>query len=594
MYSMNLFIPITKVDEEKRLVYGIATQEVLDKANEIMDYESSKPNFEKWSKEIEKASGGKSLGNVREMHSNKAAGKLTQLNFNDDGKAIEVCAKVVDNDSWSKVLEGVLTGFSIGGSYMKRWKDDSGATRYTADPSEISLVDNPCCPTATFEVIKADGVIEQRKFFKGSENGMEPERLKEIKKAFAEKDLAKAFSFEEITARLQSIIQEKVQEGYYGPMPPAYPLCDNGMGVYVYIVATYPDSVIVASQIDNDSDTDMFRIQYTMTDDGVITLGDIQQVHAEYVPVKDEDGEDATEELQEILAEKSIATDELKKLLQSEEGISLLKTEIGKIAQRKDISEADKKRAEEKYGNVAYADEKNKKYPIDTEEHIRAAWNYINKEKNAAKYSEEDLKTIKSKIIAAWKEKIDKDGPPSADDTKKAVDGDLSELQKIGVQHSKETLAKLMKIHHDIAEMGGACKCDKCMKLYKEADGADNTAKAAQVADLHKSHTELAKVMEGMTTLQKAYESLRADYEALQEQVKKLGDTPMPGGPILNGSVVMSKTLPGGLPNATASASEIEILKKMRDEESDPMVKQAISQKIAILEVKQVQKVTSL
>ena len=80
---------------------------------------------------------------------------------------------------------------------------------------------------------------------------------------------------------------------------------------------------------------------------------------------------------------------------------------------RKDVSEADKKAAKEEYGDVAYADEENKKYPIDTEEHIRAAWNYINKEKNAAKYPK-GVAGIKAKIIAAWKKKIDKEGPPSA------------------------------------------------------------------------------------------------------------------------------------------------------------------------------------
>jgi hypothetical protein len=83
-----------------------------------------------------------------------------------------------------------------------------------------------------------------------------------------------------------------------------------------------------------------------------------------------------------------------------------------KVAARTDT---DPKEGEKKYGDVKFADEKNKKYPIDTEKHIRAAWNYINKAKNAAKYDAEDLKTIKRKIIAAWKEKIDKEGPPSAE-----------------------------------------------------------------------------------------------------------------------------------------------------------------------------------
>ena len=84
---------------------------------------------------------------------------------------------------------------------------------------------------------------------------------------------------------------------------------------------------------------------------------------------------------------------------------------LKKIAARQDVKPEE---GERKYGDVKFADEKNKKYPIDTEAHIRAAWNYINKAKNAAKYSAEDVKTIKGRIIAAWKDKIDPAGPPSA------------------------------------------------------------------------------------------------------------------------------------------------------------------------------------
>jgi len=132
---------------------------MLDKGNEILDYETSKPNFEKWSQDISNATGGKSLGNVRAMHGKTAAGKLTSIYFNDAEKAIEVVAKVVDDNEWNKVLEGVYTGFSVGGKYAKRWADSDlpGVMRYTADPSELSLVDNPCIPGATFSLIKADG-----------------------------------------------------------------------------------------------------------------------------------------------------------------------------------------------------------------------------------------------------------------------------------------------------------------------------------------------------------------------------------------------------------------------------------------------------
>lgn len=85
---------------------------------------------------------------------------------------------------------------------------------------------------------------------------------------------------------------------------------------------------------------------------------------------------------------------------------------VEEAAARKDVTPADKKAAEKKYGNVTYADEKNKKYPIDTEKHIRAAWNYIHMPKNAAKYSPAEVSAIKSKIVSAWKRVIG--GTPAA------------------------------------------------------------------------------------------------------------------------------------------------------------------------------------
>lgn len=97
-----------------------------------------------------------------------------------------------------------------------------------------------------------------------------------------------------------------------------------------------------------------------------------------------------------------------------------------KASKRSDVSAADKKRAVGEYGDVAYADETNKKYPIDTVEHIRAAWNYIGQEKNQAKYSSSEVAGIKRKIVSAWKKKIDPAGPPSA--KKKDVLGILEDF----------------------------------------------------------------------------------------------------------------------------------------------------------------------
>lgn len=60
------------------------------------------------------------------------------------------------------------------------------------------------------------------------------------------------------------------------------------------------------------------------------------------------------------------------------------------------------------YGDVTYADpgyqaDKQKRYPLDTEEHIRAAWSYISQGKNASQYSPGDLAKVKAKIQAAMK-----------------------------------------------------------------------------------------------------------------------------------------------------------------------------------------------
>ena len=165
MPALDLFLPLAKVDLDRRLVTGVATAETPDRSGEIFDYASSKPYFEKWSAEAEAASGGKSLGAVRAMHGSVAAGKLTDIAFDDDAKRVTVCAKIVDDDEWRKVQEGVYTGFSQGGRYVKRWTDpaDGGLTRYTAEPHEISLVDLPCVPDATFDVVKG-GVVERRGF----------------------------------------------------------------------------------------------------------------------------------------------------------------------------------------------------------------------------------------------------------------------------------------------------------------------------------------------------------------------------------------------------------------------------------------------
>lgn len=295
---MQIFARLTKVDEASRTVSGVIASEAVDRSGEVFDYESSKPLFEAWSGDVAKATGGKSVGNVRAMHGNIAAGKLSAMHMDDAAKAITVDAKIVDDNEWNKVTEGVYTGFSIGGQYARKWRDGD-VNRYTAQPHEVSLVDLPCNPDAMFSVIKADGSQEMRKF-----------------------------------------------------------------------AVSIGDAEALAKWVDGLSGENRVALSKSLG----MSLGVYTQLSAEQMD-------------------------------------AVVKAEQAKIAERKDVSP---KEGEHKYGDVTFADEKNKKYPINTPAHIRAAWNYINKPKNAAKYDARDLRSIKSKIVAAWKDKIDKAGPPSA------------------------------------------------------------------------------------------------------------------------------------------------------------------------------------
>jgi hypothetical protein len=76
------------------------------------------------------------------------------------------------------------------------------------------------------------------------------------------------------------------------------------------------------------------------------------------------------------------------------------------------------------YGDVEYADPENGKYPIDTEEHARAALSYFSMPKNQAGYTPEQVKTIMGHIRGACKKfGID----VSSDEMSQRADGPVEE-----------------------------------------------------------------------------------------------------------------------------------------------------------------------
>ncbi len=155
--KLKKFIPFAKVDETKREVWGIVTAEVRDKDGETCRYAPTKELYRAWSAEFQKATDGESFGNLREMHQLKAAGRGVGVEFHDEDKEIWMGFKVVDSEAWNKVLEKVYTGFSQGGEYVDG-PDAQGF--YTARPTEVSLVDNPCLGVAHFAFIRSTGAVE--------------------------------------------------------------------------------------------------------------------------------------------------------------------------------------------------------------------------------------------------------------------------------------------------------------------------------------------------------------------------------------------------------------------------------------------------
>lgn len=164
MADFSFFLPITKVDKERRTVSGYASTPTLDLDGEIVSLDAVRkalPGYWEWR-------------NIREMHTNSAIGVAKEANV--DGTGLFLTAKIVDDDAWQKCLEQVYKGFSIGGKKLAK----TGNTITDIDLVEISVVDRPANPDCRFEVNKRA-------------SGQEAAHLVKIGKTFEEKMFKKIF-----------------------------------------------------------------------------------------------------------------------------------------------------------------------------------------------------------------------------------------------------------------------------------------------------------------------------------------------------------------------------------------------------------------
>lgn len=135
------FAPISKVDDEQRMVYGYASTDTKDSQGDVVKLdaiEKALPDYMRFA-------------NIREMHTMSAVGVAKSAEV--DEKGLYLGAKVVDDAAWLKVKEGVYKGFSIGGKALKKSAGVIEELRLT----EISLVDRPANQECVIDMWKAEG-----------------------------------------------------------------------------------------------------------------------------------------------------------------------------------------------------------------------------------------------------------------------------------------------------------------------------------------------------------------------------------------------------------------------------------------------------
>ena len=144
---INLSVPFTKVNREKRTVSGFATLDNVDQTGDVVTSESSLKAFENF------------RGNIREMHGSNAVGKMVSFKpetFYDpkskeffNGVYVDAYISKGAQDTWEKVLDGTLSGFSIGGKILESDNEVNKANGKTVrfiknyELIELSIVDSP-------------------------------------------------------------------------------------------------------------------------------------------------------------------------------------------------------------------------------------------------------------------------------------------------------------------------------------------------------------------------------------------------------------------------------------------------------------------
>lgn len=599
MITTSVFAPITKStenDDGTLYVYGKATGSDVD-----LDQQRCDPNWLKRAMPDWFQNSYGYGGNIREQHDSKRAiGTATEHEVKEDGHYIR--AHIVDPVAVAKTKAGIFSGFSIGISRPRIEKSNGEEWIRSGDICEVSLVDRPCLPTATLTVCKAakPGMTTKATDFDSKRMLVRVEELveeePEVQKVTdvdhldapapgqkcsdcgadghlkcadvpdMQVTLADRLSPEQkekLTSKLnvqvnldegnfadqiKSIVDERINasrtfteigksaaeglaEGRRELLREAYTAPDFDRDAAVKLVATLTKAGNLPPEYASEQE-DISGAQ-----DAIRIIS--QLIQSEAAEMVDNPAEDC--DIQLLLSAVSALRCFIGREQEQAMGADVVDAPMVSLAAEADAT----KDSKEPYGDVTYADpgyqkDGKKRYPLDTKEHAKAAWSYINQADNADKYSADQLKTMKSRIKSACKKfgvEVDADATKGVamddttpvDEVQKTID-DTVEDAPVDLEKSEDVSEDVEKT--DSPSEDAEVEVEKTVdpettKAAVEDDG-ESLVKALEAA-LSKADSPLRKSFE--TIVNAANESTVKSVSALAERLEAVERMATPGGP---------------------------------------------------------------
>jgi phage head maturation protease len=462
--AFSVFVPLSKIDADQRMVYGYASTEMRDAEGETITLDALRnalPGYLRFS-------------NLREMHQLSAVGVTKEAAI--DAKGLFIGGKIVDNGAWEKVKGDVYKGFSIGGTVTSRDpKDDSIITGL--DLIEISLVDRPANPDCLIDLWKAerDGRRPVQKWDCGIA-GHDHLQKADAAACIGTQSLGEG-STALLRSRLIKVVDSLTPEGLQATvaaLEKGSKMTDKAEGDDVET-----DEKEAAAAADATKTTDVAKPEDLPTPGDMVSFtndkyiqkgpGNATVISVEGGKVKIDHAGGSVDELDwSSLGEPELNINDGGDriwLIKSEAADvtgqpgSCLITMISKAGEPTTITgrwvdlektaapakeepepkpapkaEATAKAASGDYGadaEAGYADpglqaDAKPRLPLKeagaySAPRIRAGWNYLTKAVNAKAYSAEQLADIRGRISTAWKAAINPEGPPGEKETDKVI-----------------------------------------------------------------------------------------------------------------------------------------------------------------------------